>query len=155
MDLADFLIARTQREVDALFEAARRLPVDKLDWKPAPGARSALDQLQEVATSVDAFWDALAQRKIAFSPEMMAAWNAERMKLTDLDVLEAKARESYERVYGFIRSVRPEDWSAKVEMPFPGEFDLAYIVSYYLWNGAYHEGQINYIANLLESDAGA
>lgn len=150
MEISDYLISRIQKQLDMLFAAARRLPADKLDWKPAPGARSAIDQLQEIATSVDTFWDAHAERKMVWSDETMAKWQAERSKLTTLDELEAKTRESHERLFDFIRTVTPDQMSEPVEMPFPEPFDLAYVLTYYFYNAAYHEGQINYIGSLLK-----
>lgn len=152
MDLPEFLVSRIRIRLDGLFAAARRLPADRLDWRPGPRSRSALDQLQEVATVVDAFWDAHAARRIEFDEAKMAAWTAARERLTDLDALERHAKASYERLYAFIAAVEPEEWRDKVEMPFPGEFDLAYILNYYAWNAAYHEGQINLIATLLPEE---
>ena len=149
MQVPEFLISRTERQLDMLFAAARKLPEDKLDWQPAPGARSALSQLQEIATSVDAFWEAHAKREIVWSEESMAKWQAERSKLTNLDELEAKTRESHARLFDFICTVTPQQLREEVKMPFPGQFDLAYILTYYFYNAAYHEGQINYIASIL------
>ncbi|MEA2553574.1 MAG: hypothetical protein QOJ65_1750, partial [Fimbriimonadaceae bacterium] len=40
MTATELLIHLTEKEIDSLFQAARRLPADKLDWKPAPDARS-------------------------------------------------------------------------------------------------------------------
>lgn len=149
MTATELLIRLTQRELDSLFKAARALPADKLDWKPAPGARSALDQLQEVATFYTTFKSSHDERRFEWSQEKFADWKAERAKITDLDELERITRESYAEVVEKVAALSPEDLSLPVEVPFPGEYTLADIYSYYYWNASYHEGQITYIATLL------
>jgi hypothetical protein len=139
-----------ERQLDSLFRAARTLPADKLDWKPAPGSRSALDQLQEVATSPDQFRAAHAERKMEWSEEKFVQWMAERGELTDLDQLERHAKESHARLFAEIRAMSEEDLELPVQMPFPGEWKVADIFAYYHYNASYHEGQITYIRTLLE-----
>ena len=150
MNANELLIYLTRKQLTAIFEAARALPADKLDWQPAPGARSALDQLQEFATALSRFGNAWTERKIEFNPEQFAEWKADRSKLTDIDELEKVATEQTEQFITFLQSVKPEDYNLPVEMPFPGEFKMADVLSYHYWNGAYHQGQILYIGNLLE-----
>jgi len=149
MTAIELIIRLTEREIDSLFKAARALPADKLDWKPAPGARSALDQLQEIATSYDTFQSAHKERRVEWSEEMFAKWIAERSKITDLDELEKRTREGYRSALADLQASNPDDLVLPVEMPFPGDFTLVDIYTYYYWNAAYHEGQIRYIASLL------
>jgi len=145
----DLTIRLTERQIDSLFKAARALPADKLDWKPAPGARSALDQLQEIATSYDQFKSAHLERKVEWSQEMFGQWMADRSQYTDLDVLEKMTREGYGKMIADLQAIDPENLTLSVSMPFPGDYTLADIYTYYYWNATYHEGQINYIASLL------
>lgn len=138
----------TERQIDTLFRDARALPADKLDWKPTPDSRSALDQLQEVATSCDTFREGLKERKIVWSDEMFGAWMAERAKLTDLDALEKHAREGHARLYEDILNLTEAELDEPFEMPFPGEWTVADVLVYYHYNASYHDGQINYIGTL-------
>jgi hypothetical protein len=150
MNALQLLCRMTERQIDTLFRNARALPADRLDWKPSPDSRSALDQLQEVATSCDTFREALKVRKITWSDEMFAAWMAERAKLTDLDTLEKHAREGHARLYEDIMNLTEAELDEPFEMPFPGEWKLADVLVYYHYNACYHDGQINYIGTLAK-----
>ena len=149
MNAQELLIQQTEKQIAQLFAVARRLPADKLDWKPAPGARSALCQLQEVATALPIFWQIYTDRKLDWDPGKMAAWVEERSKLTTLDELEAVAKENTRKLAEFIRELDPEHLTDSVELPFPGERNMADVLGYHFWNASYHEGQITYIESLL------
>ena len=149
MNAQELLIHLTNKQVEGLFKAARALPADKLDWKPAPGARSALDQLQEIATALPQFWPMYTERKMAWDDAKFAKWMEDRAKITSLDELERLTKESTKELADYIRAFPDAEWTAPVELPFPGEFNMADILSYHYWNCSYHEGQINYIGTLL------
>lgn len=153
MTAQELLCLQIDRNTDQLFRAARTIPEDKLNWTPNPNLRSALDQLQEIATADSVFRAAYTERSIEWSPEIMANWVAERSKITDINELERLTRESNKSLCEFIMSVDGDYLSLPVKMPFPGEFDVAYIFSYYPWNMAYHEGQITALGMQLGENA--
>ena len=152
MNAIELLTYLTENQVSSLFRAARSLPADKLDWKPAPGARSALDQVQEAATAIDAFWDVYATGKVEWDSEKHAAWNAEKEKFTDLDALEAECKRTTQRLVDHMNTVKAGDLMNSVSLPFPGDHRVADILAYHYWNLAYHEGQIYYIGSLLAAE---
>lgn len=147
IELLIYLIEKKQKDV---FAAARRLPADKLDWQPGPNARSALNQLQEIATAGEYFAAAHRDRKIEWSPERMQEWMEARSKLTSIDELEHRCAANTANLVADMRKMSESDLTLPVQMPFPGEFNLADILAYHYWNMGYHEGQINYIGSLLE-----
>lgn len=149
MTAAEFLAHLLRKQTDGLFEAVREIPADKLDWKPGADSRSVLDQLQEIATVHVGLRDAIRNRKLDFTPEMMAEWMEKRKQFTDLAELERMTREGTEAIIEFALSVKPEEFGDAVEMPWPGDFRVADLLSYHYWNMAYHQGQIYYIATLL------
>jgi uncharacterized damage-inducible protein DinB len=151
MNATELIGYLTRKQVKATFEAARELPADKLDWKPAPGARSALDQLQELATAVTQFWSLYTTGKMEFDAEIHQKWYVERAKITDLDELERIANADTERMIEFFSNMPPEQLDTVVHLPFPGEYKMADIMCYHYWNASYHNGQITYIASLLEA----
>jgi len=151
MNALELLIYLTEKQVDRVFEVARRLPAEKLDWKPAPGARSALCQLQEIATALPEFWPMFTERKMEWDGAQFERWMTERAKITSLDELEAITKKNTQLLVEFIKASDANDLTAPVQMPFPGEFNVADILSYHYWNAAYHEGQIMYIASLIEA----
>jgi uncharacterized damage-inducible protein DinB len=151
MNASELINYLSRRQIDSLFRAARSLPQDRLDWKPAPGARSALDQLQEAATGVSQFWSVITTGTMEGGPESFAKWQEERAKLTSLDELEQRTREETDRLAEYISSLSEAQLAEPITLPWPGEHKKADVAAYHLWNMSYHEGQINYIASLLDT----
>ena len=149
MDALELITYQTRRQLHSFFEAVHGIPADKIDWQPAPGSRSALDQLQEVAVVFQGIPDAVTNRKLVMTPEDFEQYQADRKKITDVAELERMTREGTEKLLGFLAGVKPEELNENVEMPWPGEFKVADLLNYHNWNMAYHEGQINYIGSLL------
>lgn len=150
MNAQELLINLTQKRADALFYAVRQFPADKLDWKPTESSRSALDMLQEIATALDRFEELYNKRTLEWNPDAYMAWVAERSQITSLDELQKMTQESTDRLAARIRATDPSEYTAPVQMPFPGDFNVADILAYHLWNMSYHEGQIYYIQTLIE-----
>lgn len=151
MNANELICHLTEKQIDRLFETARKFPADKLDWAPTAGNRSALNQLQEVATALPLFLPGIKAKKVEFDPEIFAKWAEERSKITSIDELEKLTKESTKVLTEYVRTIPESELSDKFEMPFPGEFNLADILTYQLWNASYHEGQINYIMFMLEN----
>jgi uncharacterized damage-inducible protein DinB len=150
MNALDLLAYQTKKQLDSFFEAVHRIPADKVDWQPSAGMRSALDQLQEVAVVFQGIPDAITKRKLEFTPEQFAQYDADRKKVTDVAELERMTRDGTERLLEFMKTIKPEELMDAVEMPWPGDFRVADLLNYHNWNMSYHEGQINYIGGLLE-----
>ncbi|MBA3726874.1 MAG: DinB family protein, partial [Armatimonadetes bacterium] len=140
----------TRHQLDSFFEAVHAVPADKLDWKPTPKSRSALDQLQEVAAVFKSVPETVKNRRLDFTAEQFEEYEVDRKKITDPAELERITREGTEELLKFVRSVDPSELTDKVEMPWPGEFKVADVLSYHYWNMAYHEGQIYYISTLID-----
>lgn len=145
MTAIELLIHQTNRGVDSLFDVARKVPQDKLDWKPAEGARSALDQLQEVATALEQFANTFKSNKVEFSDEMFANWKVIRSKFTTLEALETECRRQTANYVEFLKTIDESTLTQPVEMPWPVERNVADMLGYHYWNCSYHEGQIYYI----------
>jgi len=153
MKAVEFLIHQTESQIDKLFAAARAIPADKLDWEASSESRSVRCQLQEVATAVEQFWSMYADRKLVWSPEMTAKWLEDRKSLVELDDLEASTRAQFAKLTEFAQALNDDDLHAIIESPMPTPWTMADILTYPLWNMAYHEGQINFIGNLLKAEA--
>lgn len=149
MTALELIAFQTRKQLDRLFEAVHAIPADKLEWQPAPGSRSVLDQLQEVATVFDGLAEAVSKRKLEMAPEAFEEWLKARKQFTDVAELEKKTREGTEKLIEFTLTVGPEELQDTVEMPWPGDFRVADLLNYHNWNMAYHEGQINYIGTLI------
>lgn len=152
MNATELMSYLTRKQVKSTFEAARRLPGDKLSWKPTPSSRSALDQLQELATAISYFWSLYSTGKMEWDEENYKKWYAERSQIVDLEELERMALADADRLAQHFGTMTAADLDKEVSMPFPGEYKMADIMAYHYWNASYHEGQINYIGTLLEQE---
>jgi len=155
MTAAELLSRLTRNQVRDTFAAARRLPPERLDWKLTPSSRSAQDQLQEFATAVQFNWSLFETRRLNWSDEKAAEWEQSRSKIRDLDELEKLAYEAADRLEAMLRSLPPSELNAKIEFGDGSEYTVADCAAYHFWNGAYHEGQINYIASFIEAETSA
>lgn len=149
MTASDVLVRQLERELDSFLKTVRSVPEDKLDWVPQEGMRSARDQAQEVATIVGDHWELYAERKMEWSPESFAAYVERRKKVHSVDDLEARLREDTKKLIEFVRGLSTDELMAPVQMPWPGDFRLVDTITYHQWNMSYHEGQINYILQML------
>ncbi len=149
MTLAEYNIYIAESDITNLLEAAKSLPSDKLDWKPTPNSRSALDQLQEVATAMQAFLEDIKNQKVSFDKTKFAEWVQSRSQLKEFDQIETALKEGMILYRDYINNLDPAEYNKPVEMPMPGEWRVANLAYYHPWNIAYHLGQINYIHTLL------
>lgn len=152
MQATDLLIRQLERELESFLKIAGKVPADKLDWTPGEGTRSALSQMQEVATVISENWGLYETRKMVWNDDAFAAWLENRSQYTTFEAIEAKLKEDIQQLKDFVRTRTPDDLEAEVEMPWPGEFKLCDVIYYACWNMAYHEGQIATILMLLGID---
>lgn len=149
MDARETLIRLTRERSKSLIRAARCIPADKLTWKAAPGNRTALDILQELATIPGGLTEVVKNRKMTWTAEDFARYQAEWAKLTDFEDLLARIQAGTERIVATITATDPSLWGQKVETPWPVEYQVVDMLGYHLWNLSYHEGQLVYIQMAL------
>ncbi len=150
MDALNLLAYQTERQQENFFAAFKSLPADKLDWAPHEGARSALDQLQEVAKIAQFFPNVAKNRKLEFTTEQFEQYEADRKSISDPAELERMTREATKHLIDSLKDFKAEELMDNVEMPWPGEYRVADVLNMHAWNMAYHEGQIYYIASQLK-----
>ena len=115
------------------------IPADKLGWKPAPGAKSALEIIQHVTGALTRMRPILTG----------GSWAA-----TDIP-LPADCRQAQEMITGAareyaaaLRQVDPARLEEIVELP-RGKFPLAQCSGFAPFDVMHHHGQIAYIQTLL------
>jgi hypothetical protein len=146
--LKDFLAAAIPRAKDDLITAFNRLPDDKRDWSPMGTARTALDQMAEVALLNGATADVIAAKKWTMGDDFTAYMN-EKAELSKDPAACIKLLESNtQKVVAAIADLADGDFAISLDAPW-GPMTLAQSASYPYWNACYHEGQINYIASML------
>ena len=65
--------------------------------------------------------------------------------MSDPDEIIARIRACTDMIVETINATDPAAFDSPVEMPFPVDYRVLDILTYHMWNLAYHEGQINYI----------
>ena len=152
MRFQDYAIQITQRAVEDLFVAARRVPADKVQWKPLDAGRSTLDIVQECAQTPLIAIPILETRQMPpFSHEILKAAQERRAQWTTLDECERICGENSLKLYEAINEFPDDDLVHTIILPFGGGLvrSMADISLLHYWNTIYHYGQINYIQTLL------
>ncbi len=152
MRIQDFVAAETEQAVKSLFDTARYVPADKLEWKPLDNGRSCLDQLQECAQAPTWFQSILETRQVQeFDPAKYEEMRVARRQWDTLEKCEEVCRTNTAKLIETIRNFPDEHLSTGIPHPFaPGEtIKLAHVMLWHYWNTVYHIGQINYIQTLL------
>ncbi len=150
--IQDQTVKLTQRAVDDLIRAVEALPPDRRDWKPAETARSALDQLREVAVAPDWFVPILESGVASqFTDHDRRALLEARRELDTFEKCRERALASTSRLCAAISTLPDSRLSDEVRLPFGGGqiATVADVAGLHYWNATYHLGQVNYIQTLL------
>ncbi len=143
-----FAEATTQAAVD-LETALLNLPADKRNWSAGGSARTALDMVAECAI-MNAMTQRIIETRIFPADFDFAVYTREKAQLTrDWEALRALLQANTARAVEAIGTVPDEALGAQVQ-GVPGAKTLVEVVAYAYWNMKYHEGQINFIAALLD-----
>jgi DinB family protein len=115
------------------------IPADKLAWKPAPTAKSALEVVNEMVGFAKGLTPVLSGGSFTppqFTPATTAAAAKELLISTGRDYAQA------------LRDVKPEDMGRKVDLGF-GTFTLGQAAGMAVIEFIHHRGQVVYIETLL------
>lgn len=155
MTANDLLVRQLERAQDGFLRVAAKVPADKLDWKPSPELRSALDQFQEVATILGATWPLYAERKLDWGMRQFAEFKKASRAFDTHEALEAELRRQTGMLIEHVRGLSDDDLGQPVSMPYLEGYLVADTIQKHIWNLAYHEGQIAAILLRLGIDPSA
>jgi len=151
MRIQDYIIATTKHAASEAFKYAKKVPADKLDWKPIDSGRSVLDQLRELAKCPVWAYDLVAGGDLPeWSEESMAAMKAEAAQWVTVEDCEQVCNANLEKLFTLYAQVPDERLTETKWLPFGGgrDFTIAEIMDYPNWNFVYHLGQIAYVQTL-------
>ncbi len=114
------------------------IPDDKIDWKPAPHAKSALEIVNHTAEALLKMSSVLRGGK----------YQADFVATTTRAAAQSAIRESAAQFAQTIRGLKPEEFEQIVVLPW-GECSKNDAVSLNAVEIAHHHGQIAYIQTLL------
>jgi hypothetical protein len=115
------------------------IPADKLAWKPAPTAKSALDVVNHNARAFKGMQPVLSGGSFA-PPDFPPATTLAAAK----ELIISAATE----YAAALRKVNPEDLGKTIQLPF-GTFTLGRVATLPVFDVMHHHGQIAYIQTLL------
>lgn len=148
MRLQDILIEENTDATDAFFRAVRKIPADKLDWKPSDSARSALEIAKEVALSTAWPMGLMTPgAKFEMTPEIMAEFTQRRDAISGLDEAEQIARAGVAELNQAIAAIPDDHLTQTAWLPFgkSNDWPIHHVAGIYSSNARYHTGQVNYI----------
>jgi len=145
MTLKEYVVLETEKSLKNIFEAARKVPAEKVDWKPLDNGRSTLDQIQEVAYCP--LWVPGLLEKRAFDPAGFEAYEETRKGWTTLDECETAANANMETFKAAVAALPESDFDIKIDLPW-GNYTLAEVMGFPMWNMHYHLGQVCYVQTL-------
>ncbi len=147
MTLLEYMIFETERSAKALMDRARKVPEEKLDWKPLDEGRTVLDLCQECAHCV--LWpiELIKAGKFEMNEEVMQEYETTRKQWTSLDLVQAAFDDRLKVFREFVQTLSDADLERKVTFPW-GEWSIPEALELPSWNMHYHTGQINYIQTL-------
>ena len=118
------------------------VPADKLDWKPAPTANSALEVVGHVLGALNHFLPLITGGD---KQSHMVSTPAE---ITNVDEAKTQLLNTAADYAQALRSLTPERLSQPIELPF-GTLPLGFVASMAVTDLIHHHGQIAYIQTLL------
>lgn len=151
MRYQDQVVKLTQKALDDICRAAAAVPADKADWVPAGQMRSALNQMQEIATSGTWFLPIIEMSRVpVFDDETKKEHTRFRRTMSTIDACINEARQSTGPLCQAIIAFRDSDLDKEIVLPFgAGKTSMADVLMMHYWNMVYHLGQINQIQLML------
>lgn len=151
MTAQELIATNNSANTKSLFRAARKVPAEKLEWRPLDNGRSVLDICQECALS--ATWPVTlfaSDKPFQLTPEIMEQFKTAKAALKTLDECEAAAEANVAKLNELVLSFPDEKMGESIPMPmFPGgQMPVTEALQLYNWNVSYHTGQVNYIQTL-------
>lgn len=138
MDLREIEVKRIEKIAELLLKAARAVPADKQNWKPAPEGKSAQEIVAHLGMA--GYFFAMLIRGVDKPSPMPEA------KTYD-DALKLFAASQAELTQT-IRSIDPQHFQEKRTMPWGEVRSLKDLITSPMPHMAYHWGQINYLQTL-------
>jgi hypothetical protein len=146
------MVKMTQRAVDDICRAALALPGDAVEWTAGGEARSALDQMREIAQSAVWLLPLIKEKnasEFAKHPDKDPG-HRHMPKTTGLDTVTEcveMARKSTSELCKAIAAAPDSKLEEEMRLPFGGGLVMTFadLLGMHYWNLVYHLGQINQI----------
>jgi len=151
MRYQDAIIENTKAAAEQAFKYAKKVPADKLDWKPLGEGRSVLDICREMACCAE--WSERILRNEPFpefTPEIQEAIAKQNESMKTAEDCEAECNRRLDTYLKAVAEFPDDKLGDTFTLPFDGgqTITMKQNMDYPRWNFEYHQGQIAYIQTL-------
>jgi hypothetical protein len=147
LSVQEAIAAKTEEALEDFLVTIRRMPLEKLTWRPLDQGRTALDQMQECATAPLFYLAVIQGTEYDNLRETRKRWDAGEC--------ETRARAATHDLVAAIRSIPNEELKTEIDVPKNGVMTILDVLWMHLGNLTYHLGAVNFIQTLygdLEMD---
>lgn len=123
-------------------------PDDKLDWTPAPGAKSSLQIAAHTAVTAGNFATMLRDRRIPKGdeiPAMLARLGAEEQAITDRAIVEEVFRANTHQILDLLGGLSPEDIEITLDSGMGWTMPMTFLMKLPGIHAYQHTSQLDYL----------
>jgi len=144
--IVDDAKAEFTRAKDRITKALTTTPDDKINWSPAPTARTPLHQVAHAAMAVSGIHKMFQGEPMPFDniAEMDAKWRAEEKAFTTRDQALDLLNKNSETYLAWLDGLTPVQVTSTFTAPF-GEFPMASAITWPADHLRNHAGQMEYL----------
>lgn len=124
------------------------VPDDKLDWTPAPGAKSAIRIAAHTAVTAGNFAKMIRDRKLPIGeeiPELVARTAAAEEALIDRTEIESLFRQNTDDVIAALDTLAPEAIGLRLDSSLGWSMPMTFLMNLPGMHAMCHAGQIDYL----------
>ena len=140
LTVQEAIAAKTEEALEDFLACIRRMPEDKLTWRPLDQGRHALDQIRECATAPRFYLAALQGADYPNLKVIRETWDASEC--------ESQARAATRDLTAAIRSIPDDELTKKIDVPKNGLITILDVLWMHLGNLTYHLGAVSFIQTL-------
>lgn len=148
MDLIESAKQRAVNGMEMFLRNFAHVPDDKLNWTPAPTAKSALRVAAHTALYAGRFAKMIRDRRTP-APENLEEWlaqrNAEEIAITSREEMERVFREGTAEVLAALDTLKPEDVELSIDSGQGWSMPMTQLMVLPGWHATLHLGQIDYL----------
>ncbi len=145
----EMFVSLTKKQADSTLGVFMKLPEDKRAWKATEKSRSAIDQIAEIAILNSAISDVLKTFSFPADYDLNSFIQRKIELCESWDELKKLYMSGTEAFLAELNKLDPANLERSVHFPW-GPMAVKEIMAMPYWNMAYHEGQITFIAVMLD-----
>ncbi|MCW3094385.1 MAG: hypothetical protein JWL77_3 [Chthonomonadaceae bacterium] len=137
------------RAKERMARALTTTPEDKINWSPAPCARTPLQQVAHAAMAVSGIQDMIVGKPFPYADivEADAAWRAAEKEFTTREQVLGLLEQSSTEYLAWVSTLTSEQLASTLQLPF-GSFPMAAAITFPADHLRNHAAQMDYIQTI-------